>query len=204
PEALLATRQQRFDDISARLPAPAEILDRRMERFAAIAARLPQGLRKAADDARHRLAGPTARFQPSLLHRYLNLKREALDGLATRAAREGEAQIRVAGADLEKIGTRLAPALIERLATSTKRRLDDLGRVLTSLDPRGPLTRGFALVETMEGGVVTSAATARKTVRLRLRFADDAVDVVTGDDMPAKPKARAKPKAGPAGQKELF
>ncbi|MCP9490128.1 MAG: exodeoxyribonuclease VII large subunit [Solirubrobacteraceae bacterium MAG38_C4-C5] len=57
-----------------------------------------------------------------------------------------------------------------------RQRLDALAAALGAHDPQRMVERGYALVEDADGGVVTSAATARERGALRLRFGDGAVD----------------------------
>jgi exodeoxyribonuclease VII large subunit len=64
-------------------------------------------------------------------------------------------------------------------------RADSLERLRMALDAHDPartLERGYALVERVEGGVVTSAADARAAGTVRLRFADAAVDATIQDE----------------------
>ncbi|MHB9881012.1 exodeoxyribonuclease VII large subunit [Pacificimonas sp. ICDLI1SI03] len=217
PEALLAARQQRFDDLSARLPLPGTILDRRRERFAAVSARLPQGLAKAAADAERALIDKSAPLRPSLLARYLERRDDQADALWRWLRREAVQALPAARRDLQQRTQRFGPDLVRARLDRASDRLTHLSRVLTSLDPRGPLKRGFALVETADGGVITSAAAAEVAGRVRLHFADASVDAVIGGDgssgtakTPTGPKpagkasSSAKPKAKAPGQPDLF
>ncbi|MEO0499137.1 MAG: exodeoxyribonuclease VII large subunit [Pseudomonadota bacterium] len=197
PQALLAARQQRFDDLGARLPPPLVILERRRERLATITARLPRALSTAADRAAIRLGSVAGRLSPTLATRRI----EQEEAAATRAA------------------AALRRGALNRLTTFSQT-VAAAGRVLASLDPRGPLARGFALVETSGGRVVTAAATATAEAALKLRFADGDVDVVvdgaaapspapvlTSTSLSASPVPAAKRRRKPppaAGQSDLF
>ncbi|WP_255536247.1 exodeoxyribonuclease VII large subunit [Pacificimonas pallii] len=205
PEAVLAARQQRFDDISARMPNPADMLARREDRFTSIAARLPKALAARAGVARQDLIRVSATLKPALLERFVAQRGDRAAALADRAVRAASQMLIRESAETKSITRRLDPVILRRRVTAEQRRLDDLGRVLTSLDPRGPLSRGFALVET-ETGVVTSAATAKREARMMLRFADDAVEVFTGAAPPPakRPKPSARIRKPPAGQADLF
>ncbi len=170
-------KAERLAMISARLPQPAALLAARQQRFDDVSARLPMPA-TLLDRRAERFASVAARL-PLGLRRAADIARGRL--LETAAA--------------------LRPSLLLRNLEQKRGAAEGLGRVLLSLDPRGPLSRGFALVETEAGGVVTTAAAARAAGRLKLRFADDAVDVVAGG---GKARATATRKPGAAGQPDLF
>ena len=109
-------------------------------------------------------------------------------------------------------GAALRPALLARAWDRDRAKLAGLARLLTSLDPRALLARGYAMVRDAEGAIVPSAARARGAGHLRLAFADGEVPVTVtdGDAPPAPaaaptPKPARKPPAAPGrGQGELF
>jgi exodeoxyribonuclease VII large subunit len=70
----------------------------------------------------------------------------------------------------------LRPALLARRLEGARQRLDDLGRLLVSVDPDAPLARGYARVTARGGATLTSAAAAKAAGALVLRFADGAVE----------------------------
>ncbi|MGH6649631.1 MAG: exodeoxyribonuclease VII large subunit [Sphingopyxis sp.] len=111
----------------------------------------------------------------------------------------------------ERLATRsgaLRPALLARRWDRDRARLEGLGRLLDSLDPRALLSRGYAMVRDADGAIVPGAAKARAAGHLRLQFADGDVSVaVTGDDalpLAPKPARKAPPAAPKRGQGELF
>ncbi len=111
----------------------------------------------------------------------------------------------------ERLATRsgaLRPALLARRWDRDRARLEGLGRLLDSLDPRALLSRGYAMVRDADGAIVPGAVKARAAGHLRLQFADGDVSVaVTGDDAPPlapKPARKAPPAAPKRGQGELF
>jgi exodeoxyribonuclease VII large subunit len=67
---------------------------------------------------------------------------------------------------------RAAHAALARRA----RDLDRLSLALVAHDPERTLERGYALVESRSGDLLTTAAAARASGRLGLRFADGRVD----------------------------
>src|SRR3546814_8241604 len=77
--------------------------------------------------------------------------------------------------------------------------LERLWRVAESLNPKGVLRRGYALVTDTSGHVVTSAAGARAARRVSLQFADGGVDATIGSDESA-PRAPSPKKAAPASR----
>jgi exodeoxyribonuclease VII large subunit len=111
----------------------------------------------------------------------------------------------------ERLATRgaaLRPALLARRWDRDHARLEGLGRLLDSLDPRSLLSRGYAMVRDADGAVVTAAARARAAGRRQLQFADGEVLVhVGGSDAPppATPKSLRKDNKAPKREQgELF
>ncbi len=78
-----------------------------------------------------------------------------------------------------KIAPRLTLAGIEQRMRSQRSQLDVLAARLDGASYERVLARGFALVRDARGHAVTSAASAGTHARLRLRFADGEVGVVT-------------------------
>ncbi|MCW2958142.1 MAG: xseA, partial [Solirubrobacterales bacterium] len=60
-------------------------------------------------------------------------------------------------------------------ASSQRARLAALGSALAAHDPDRIVERGYAVVDDGAGGVITSAAEARRAGAVRLFFADDSV-----------------------------
>jgi len=60
--------------------------------------------------------------------------------------------------------------------------LERLAMTLAAHEPKRVLERGYAIVESGEGEVLTSAKRARLERRLRVRFSDDHVGVEVSDD----------------------
>jgi exodeoxyribonuclease VII large subunit len=78
-----------------------------------------------------------------------------------------------------RILPRLTPATIEARLRSQRARLDVLAAQLEGASYERVLARGFALVRDAKGQPVTSAAAIKPASRLRLRFGDGDVGVVT-------------------------
>jgi len=112
------------------------------------------------------LAGWAPRLQPSLLFRPVE-RMEAKLGQA-----------------------RLPRELIQSRLEFQAKALGQAGRLLESVSYRGVLDRGFALVTRPNGEVIQSAEAAKKEPRLKLTFADGAVETGGGS---AKKAAGPKP-----------
>ena len=93
---------------------------------------------------------------------------------------------------------RLRPELVTRGLAQRRERLDATWRLALSLDPRRPLSKGFALV-TAGRQVVTSAASARAAGHMELTFQDGTIAVSTGSGVEPSPAKRlsSPPKKGP-------
>ena len=82
---------------------------------------------------------------------------------------------------------RLAPVLVERRLAESRRALAALWRIAEAADPRKPLDKGYVRVEDRNGRTLVAAAAARAAGRLRLHFADGAVDAsVDGLERPRR------------------
>ena len=147
-----------------------ERLDRGGERLGSLTHRLLRCGAEAAAAPRLRaltqrlhLAHPQRRLDQG--HARLGLLRQRLRHCAARAARE---------ADLPRLGEarrRLLPATLQALAARTHR-FDVLRARLTSLDPRGPLARGFVLVRDAQGRPLTRAGAAPALAQVELQWQD--------------------------------
>lgn len=148
-------------------------------------------------------------------------QRQRLDEAQGRLDRSQRHRIGIVGERLATRAAVLRPALLTRAWDRDRARLEGLGRLLASLDPRALLARGYAMVRDAEGAIVTTADGARGAGHLRLMFADGEVPVqVAGADLPPPGSAssalpspaptapRAPRKASDAapgrGQGELF
>jgi exodeoxyribonuclease VII large subunit len=137
-------------------------------------------------------------------------QRQRLDDAGERLDRAQRHRLTVVAERLATRGAALRPALLAQRWDRDRARIEGLGRLLTSLDPRALLSRGYAMVRDAGGAIVTTAAKAQDAGHLRLQFADGDVPVqVAGSDAPPPstpaPKARKAPSAAPKrGQGELF
>jgi exodeoxyribonuclease VII large subunit len=194
------------------LPRPADLLGLAAQRFDHAAARLSGALARNIELHERDLGRWGSRLTPVLLERPGRLKAERLAelsqrlaGAARRAGAEAEARAR-----LPSLRQRLDAAIGRRiqLAASEVARLDQLRR---SLDPNGPLARGFARVHLADGKLVRSAASLAAGDGVKLVFADGDRSAVVADGEPLAPRPALKradpmkkPPAGGSSQGDLF
>lgn len=138
-------------------------------------------------------------------------QRQRLDDSADRLDRSQRQRLAVVSERLTTRGAALRPSLLARRWDRDHARLEGLGRLLDSLDPRALLSRGYAMVRDAGGAIVTTAARAHDAGHLRLQFADGEVPVaIAGSDVPPPapptPRPARKPSVPPPkrGQGELF
>jgi exodeoxyribonuclease VII large subunit len=132
------------------LPRPQDLLGFAGQRLDAIAGRLTAGLQRNVSAHAHALAGPAARLNPERL---------LAEPIQRRRQRLGE------------IAGRLGPVLERRLAREAER-LRSLERQRVSLNPEGPLKRGYALVRRSTGSLALSAKDLASGEIVRLKFHD--------------------------------
>ncbi len=172
-----ATRKERLSLWAARLPSPSAILGLRTQRFDEMSERLPKALNAA-----------------------LQIWRQRFERAAEPLRSAGRGRLSVAQQALTGPGSRLRAHLLLNAHQKAERKLGLSARLLESLNPEGVLKRGYAIVEG-DSGVLTSAATARKSRALTIRFADGAIGAVPAGGAPAK--SRKSPKAsGDEGPKQ--
>ncbi|QCB53159.1 exodeoxyribonuclease VII large subunit [Sphingopyxis sp. PAMC25046] len=135
-------------------------------------------------------------------------QRQRLDDAGERLDRSQRHRLTVIAERVATRGAALRPALLARRWDRDRALLEGLGRLLTSLDPRALLSRGYAMVRDGGGAIVTSAGKAKDAGHLRLQFADGdvPVQVVGSDTPPPAPKPQRKPPLAERkrGQGELF
>ena len=130
------------------------------------------------------------------------LKAQALDDVAERLRRGLADRVTRARELLQHDRHRLSRALLQTNARRAGERLAALDRLRRSLDPRAPLTRGYALVSAAGHPVVASRAVAAAQSALTLEFADGTLEV--GPAGGAMRKARPTAPAKRPAQDDLF
>lgn len=168
-----------------------------------LGARAVTGWARIDSLARERLESASARLPG--LDRLVAPQRQRLDDLADRLP----AALRLAVAQdrqrLTQVAAALRPSLVNQRIDGARERLEALWRLAGSLDPRRMLERGYAMVTSVSGDVVTSATAARAAARLNLAFADGEVPVAVDGVSPPSSAPRRSPAAPrPSGQASLF
>ncbi|MGE4430553.1 MAG: exodeoxyribonuclease VII large subunit [Sphingobium sp.] len=183
-------RRERLTMTARLLPTPETLLSAQRQRADDLGERLGRGLRHRITMAWRTLSDAGGALRPALLRQ------------------------RVAGERLRLESVRLRPDLVTRGLSQRREKLEGTWRLALSLDPRRPLSRGFALV-TAGDRVLTSAAAAGAAGHMTLTFQDGAISVSAGDGVepaatkglssPGKPARRAaRPVTGDQAQQDLF
>ena len=152
------------------LPRPADVLALASQRFDLSAGRLSAALARNAAVHERELVRVATRLSPSLLIR----RRQAM------------------AEQLANVSGRLRPAADRRLARA-RDVLIGLDKLRLSLNPDGPLARGFARVHHADGTLARTAAELRAGEGVKLVFKDgDRGAIVDGEARaPARPAKRA-------------
>lgn len=175
--------QEKVEALGHALPKPQAVLAVAMQRLDDWSDRLASSLPRMIEQKQHQLARSGDRLRPELLRPMLQQKWHAL-ALAQ-----------------ERVGERMRELLQQK-----SQQVALLARMLETMDARAVMARGFALVRTAEGGLVTRAADA--TAVMHIQWVDGEVSVSTGDvpvTSPKRPVAARVPKTkAAAGQSDLF
>lgn len=156
--------QERLNAQVRLMPRLEDLLQPQRQRTDDLEERLRRGLSHRLSDARHELADAAGALRPALLQQ--------------RAARERSR--------LESV--RLRPETLQRRLSDGRVALDRMWRLAVSLDPKRPLSKGYALV--MDGDrLVPSAADARAAGQVTLKFADGDVGASISDELEKAPKS---------------
>lgn len=145
-------------------------VERGRERLAALARLLPK---------REALLGP---------------QRQRADDAGQRLDRGLERRVTLARGSLDRSAGALRPAVLERQVERGRERLAATWRLVQSLNPDAVLDRGYARVTARDGTTLSSAAAVRAVGAVTLRFRDDSVDAVVGDEAPEPAPAPVSPK----------
>jgi exodeoxyribonuclease VII large subunit len=152
------------------VPVRAELL----ANLQSMGARSLRSVHRYGERAQERLTATARRLPtPDTL---LGPQRQRSDDYGERLKRALSHRIADARGDMARASGALRPTMLTSRLSNAQTRLDQLWRVAQSLHPDGPLKRGYAKVEKRGGGVVVSAAAARKAGALTLHFADGAVE----------------------------
>ncbi|MBI5942085.1 MAG: exodeoxyribonuclease VII large subunit [Caulobacterales bacterium] len=182
------SRRERLTALSRGLPRPADILALAGQRLDFAASHLTLGLRRNVDLQARRLTQVAAPLRPAMLQR--------------RTEQLGE---RLNAVNLRFNGT------IGRRFDTESTRLEAIGKLLQTLNPKRPPRPGFVLLTRADGSLAQRGADLAAGEAVKLMFEDMTREaVIDGDSVPRatappapKPVAK-KPTAPPAGQGDLF
>ncbi|MCI4655372.1 exodeoxyribonuclease VII large subunit [Sphingomonas aquatilis] len=124
----------------------------------------------------------------------LGPQRQRADDAGQRLDRGLERRVTLARGSLDRSAGALRPAVLERQVERGRERLAATWRLVQSLNPDAVLDRGYARVTARDGTTLSSAAAVRAAGAVTLRFRDDSVDAVVGDEAPAPAPAPVPPK----------
>ena len=164
--------RSRFTGAARGMPRPADLVGLPSQRFDHAASRLGAALERNASAHERDLTRISARLNAGLLQRPQQVRADRLGSLAVR----------------------MKPAF-ERGLARTAERLLNLDKLRLSLNPDGPLTRGFARIHHADGGLARSAADLAAGEAVRMVFVDGERQAVV-DGGPAPPP-RLVPKPAP-------
>lgn len=171
--------REKVEALSHALPKPQAVLAVAMQRLDDWSERLAFSLPRLVEQKQQHLLRVSASLKPELLRPLLQQKWHAL-ALAQ-----------------ERLGERIRGLLQQKM-----QHVDMLSRVMDTVDVRRVMARGFALVRSADGALVTRASDAPQT--MRVQWLDGDVAVTREGAAPAqRPKAVRNVKK-PAGQSDLF
>lgn len=199
-------RAQRLVDLSRGLGRPQALTAPARQRFDLWSDRLGPALRALTGRKREQFGPVAALVRPDLLRLFIRREQAAIDKLGTRLGPalgrlrdEAARRNRDARARLDDLSDRLALAPHARL-DALGERLDRLDRMRQTLGYTETLRRGYAVVRGPDGLITTRAQAAGQTA-LEIEFHDGRLSVLPagdGDGAPAPQRPR-KPGAGKSG-----
>ncbi|MCX2698361.1 exodeoxyribonuclease VII large subunit [Ochrobactrum chromiisoli] len=235
--ARLASAMSRFIDLKRQayraagraLPSADQLLALPRRRFDEAASRLTRGLFVNTQQKRVQFEGRARQLSPRLLQRGFDEQKRHLKLLAQRLPRALEVFLRERRVAFARRAERLTPAPLLRRATlakntveqldrrrdqaisllieRTKRRGQELERLMRTLSYESVLDRGFAVVFDADGKPVKQAASISEGDALSIRFRDGDVCATAGHgpEIPSpKGAARKTSSSGSGGQGTLF
>ncbi|MGH1577454.1 exodeoxyribonuclease VII large subunit [Planktotalea sp.] len=219
--AALNYRGEKLRDLSRALPRRDALLAAPQQRLDLVSARLPRALTSRVDRGRANLNQAAGALRSSLLARTISVARQRVDDRGSRLAPALERRRAAASTDLDRAAKRydslsLRPQLDRRrdelarmLARFTQaalvsqdqkmRKLEALDRLRLTLGYKATLDRGYAVVRSATGQVLTTQKAAKTQSALDIEFSDGTLHISTG-----KPAKGAKPKSPPEDQGSLF
>lgn len=148
-QRLCQTKQLMLHAQINKLPRPKHLMELAEQRLDGITERLEQALPKWFERKKEQLMSLAARLTPNIFKKDITLGSERLHQLDARM-------------------TRVVQQLLKRRADQ----LEHASRMLASVSHESVLGRGFALVKTEDGRLVSSAKQAASLTHMQLQFAD--------------------------------
>jgi exodeoxyribonuclease VII large subunit len=139
----------------------------------AFAQRTERCARRYVDRGRERTEA-MARLMPRR-DALLGPQRQKADDWGQRLDRALERRVTSARRELDQASGALRPAMLTQRIAAARQRLEQTFKLVEALNPAHVLDRGYVWVESRAGGVLTSAAAARKAGELTLHFRDGEV-----------------------------
>lgn len=167
-----SAKRARFSGIRLQPATLGRRIDEAGRHLARSGQRLDQAHRRGLRDRRAHVARLAPRIAPQLLTRRIEAGRRALPGFETRMDR-----------------------CVDQSIKRDRARLENLSRVMASLDYHAVLRRGFALVRDEDNNPLVKAAAVKPAAQLLIEFADGTVQAVAkggetrskgGSDRPTK------------------
>jgi exodeoxyribonuclease VII large subunit len=175
---MLEHRRSRLAAAARGLPRPDDLLAIATQRLDIASGRLGAALQRNVSAHARELTHSAARLRPSLLERPIQVGTERLARLAVR----------------------LKPAVQRRLERD-RERLDAWEKLRLSLNPDGPLERGFARVHHADGRLARRSDALATGETVTLKFADGQRGALV--DATAPPPPRPAPSRAPPRQQKV-
>ena len=210
----LEERRTRLTSAGRGLPRPADLLALASQRFDHASSRLGAGLERNVAIHRVALVHVAGRLSPGLLDRPRRLRGERLAEVSSRMATALGRNVSVHASELSRVTSRLRAETFERplqlrserlsgvsarlapafgrITIRAAERLESLDKLRLSLNPDGPLKRGFARVHRADGSLARSGAALDSGEAVSLVFAD-ATRQATVDGEPPPPRLARSP-----------
>jgi exodeoxyribonuclease VII large subunit len=206
----METRRREHQALSRALPSLADLLALPRQRLDDIGGRLSRSLVTEVAKKRAAYAACAARLSPALLARSEALRRERLTVTMQRLAAAHKAHLRQARRDFGRMASRLEPALLDRSLARNRDRLLAVARLFQTLQesrsPQAVLSKGYAIVRDMAGGIVRRAGQVVPGDMLAIRLAEGeiAVSVLEGGAGASVRGSRRSRVDAASGQGDLF
>lgn len=195
-------RTQRLRDLARALPRPDTLLATPVQRLDRTSDRFAGSLRSMADRKTLDLNRAAAGLRPGTLRSKIEARSGQLSQIASRLTPALQTGLRRKSEALtsQHLAARAARAMANRLDRANTR-LNGVIRIHTTLGYKETLKRGYAVLRSSEGTLLTTAKAAQKTTHFTIELRDDTFDAAP---LNAPPKPRKKPTDPEPGQGSLF